>query len=493
MVEEKHTTTMAKIWEGDALNRSKDAEILRTFTIGHLNLRENAGEPRTYVLNLDANWGAGKSFFLNRFKKHLEAHGHISVYVNAWENDHSNDPFMTVVDEIQAELSARLSEKVTPEVMLERTAPFRKSAIRIIGGALFTGGKHWAVKYIGQEAIEGISELWENDDPNTDFGNGESNKIEESIRIAVDSAVDTAGSELLSQFRLQKEVQENFRCQLTEIGKDVLNQDGIETPIFILIDELDRCRPSYAIELLERVKHIFSLENFVFILGTDTRQLANAIKGVYGSEFDGERYLKRFVDRTYHFQDSPKNQLIDFALKRNGLSVENFVPLPGYDVITFLSECFSKGKTEARDIRQIVEIIGTFVATMPVSTRKIDIASLLPQVYKRHFNLSDSQLDNCDLANITFAFTSRSREGGGRFFQKKYKDVWRDIERNSIDNFNNSDPQNSLEHWIQKKNYAELKELFRVTQVNRREESVGQEYARILDQMANISGPSGDE
>ena len=94
MVEEKRAITVAKIWEGDALNRSKDAEILRTFTIGHLNLRKNAGEPRTYVLNLDANWGAGKSFFLNRFKQHLEAHGHISVYVRARSKNCSRARFL---------------------------------------------------------------------------------------------------------------------------------------------------------------------------------------------------------------------------------------------------------------------------------------------------------------------------------------------------------------------------------------------------------------
>ncbi|OBY26273.1 hypothetical protein A9D60_19220 [Leisingera sp. JC1] len=488
MAEEKRAITVADIWEGDALNRSKDAEILRTFTIGHLNLRENAGEPRTYVLNLDANWGAGKSFFLNRFKQHLEAHGHIAVYVNAWENDHSDDPFMTVVDEIQTELSSHIEQASGPEAALEKTAPLRKSAAKIIGGAVYSGGKHLVTRYIGQEAADGLKELFPGESDEGSADDGEHGKmITEAMRKSITSAVDAAGEEVLAQFRQQKEVQKNFQEQLKDLGREVLAQDGIESPIFILIDELDRCRPSYAIELLERVKHIFSLENFVYILGTDTQQLANAIKGVYGSEFDGERYLKRFVDRTYHFQHTSKDKLIEFALFRNGLSSENFVTLPEYDTTTFLSKCFSETKTEARDIRQMIEIIGTFVAAMPVNTRQIDLVSLLPMVYQRHFNLSDSQLEACNLAKIVFVFTARSQSREPRNIRKTYGEVWKDIERNSIDNFNDTDPKNSLEYWIQKKNYAELEELFRVTHVNRKKETVGQEYSRILDQVSNIT------
>lgn len=400
MTEKERATVMAKIWEGDALNRSKDAEILRTFTIGHLNLRENAGEPRTYVLNLDANWGAGKSFFLNRFKRHLEAHGHLAVYVNAWENDHSDDPFMTVVDEINTELSRVIETASGTQAALNKTAPLRKSAAKIIGGAAYSGGKHLITKYIGEAAASELKDLFPGD--SEDVSEGESKNgalIAEAMRKSITSAVDAAGEEVLAQFRQQKEVQKNFQEQLKNLGQEVIKQDEINAPVFILIDELDRCRPSYAIELLERVKHIFSLENFVYILGTDTQQLASAIKGVYGSEFDGERYLKRFIDRTYRFQKAPNDKLIEFALGRNGLSDDIFDTPDGFDTITFLSKCLGEAKTDARDIRQIIEIVGTFAASMPVSNRKIDIASLLPLVYQRHFNLSDLKLGESDLAN----------------------------------------------------------------------------------------------
>lgn len=489
MAEGMRATTVAEIWEGDALNRSKDAEILRTFTIGHLNLRENAGEPRTYVLNLDANWGAGKSFFLNRFKQHLEFHGHIAVYVNAWENDHSDDPFMTVVDEIQTELSSRIEAVNGPEAALKKTSALRKSAAKIIGGAVYSGGKHLITRYIGKEAADGLKELFPGDSEDGKESDGEHGKIiTEAMRKSITSAVDAAGEEVLAQFRQQKEVQKRFQEQLKGLGREVLAQNEISSPIFILIDELDRCRPSYAIELLERVKHIFSLENFVYVLGTDARQLANAIKGVYGSEFDGERYLKRFVDRTYHFQDYPKVKLIEFAFKRNGLEDASFEVLPGFVPVSFLSTCFDKVGTQARDIRQIIEVIGTFVASWEVPERKIDLVRLLPLVYQRHFNMPESDLRVSDIVKIRFEFKERRNALRSNVLTRKYDELWREIDNHSISNFESSDPQNSFENWVQHKNYAELSSLG----VAKRQEAIGKEYERLLNQVSNITAPSDD-
>jgi hypothetical protein len=251
----------------------------------------------------------------------------------------------------------------------------------------------------------------------------------------------------------------------------------------------DRCRPNFAIELLERVKHIFSLENFVYILGTDTKQLANAIRGVYGSEFDGERYLKRFIDRTYHFQETPKDKLIEFALHRNGLSNSSFDVPDRFDATTFMSKCLDKTKTSARDIKQIIEIIGTFAAAMPISARLIDLVTLLPLVFQRHLQLSDGELIDHDLLKVEIPFTYWSATSGSEERFKNYGVVWNDIEKQSIDNFTRRPPKDSLEEWIRRKKHAELEVLYRETGVQRRQETVRQEYARLLDQVSNITGP----
>ncbi|WVV48879.1 P-loop NTPase fold protein [Pseudomonas sp. NA13] len=78
----------------------------------------------------------------------------------------------------------------------------------------------------------------------------------------------------------------------------------LRTPAFIFIDELDRCRPTYAIELLERVKHFFELEDCRFIVASDSTQLAHSVRAVYGEKFYSERYLSRFFDAEFRLDNS---------------------------------------------------------------------------------------------------------------------------------------------------------------------------------------------
>lgn len=66
--------------------------------------------------------------------------------------------------------------------------------------------------------------------------------------------------------------------------------------LIIFVDELDRCKPTYAVQLLERIKHYFSNPNVTFIFSVDLSQLQNTVKNYYGSHFDGYQYLDRFFD-----------------------------------------------------------------------------------------------------------------------------------------------------------------------------------------------------
>lgn len=62
------------------------------------------------------------------------------------------------------------------------------------------------------------------------------------------------------------------------------------------IDELDRCRPTFAIELLERIKHLFDIQNIVFVLSIDKEQLEASTAAAYGSAINAPEYLRRFID-----------------------------------------------------------------------------------------------------------------------------------------------------------------------------------------------------
>ena len=66
--------------------------------------------------------------------------------------------------------------------------------------------------------------------------------------------------------------------------------------LIIFVDELDRCKPIYAVRLLERIKHYFDNERITFVFSINTNELQHTIKRYYGENFDACRYLDRFFD-----------------------------------------------------------------------------------------------------------------------------------------------------------------------------------------------------
>jgi len=81
------------------------------------------------------------------------------------------------------------------------------------------------------------------------------------------------------------------------------NSANATLPVFVFIDEVDRCRPTYAIKLLEEVKHIFGIDKICFVVSTNLDQLRESVRAVYGTGFNGHRYLKRFFDSQYTLPD----------------------------------------------------------------------------------------------------------------------------------------------------------------------------------------------
>lgn len=100
---------------------------------------------------------------------------------------------------------------------------------------------------------------------------------------------------------------------LKDNGSDLLKPDNVELlkkqfnatlaklapnqgKLIIFVDELDRCKPTYAVKLLERIKHYFNNPNVTFIFTVDLGQLQYTINQYYGSQFNGYQYLDRFFD-----------------------------------------------------------------------------------------------------------------------------------------------------------------------------------------------------
>lgn len=82
---------------------------------------------------------------------------------------------------------------------------------------------------------------------------------------------------------------------IKQLINDVINKSHCKS-IVIFVDELDRCNPSYAVRLLEDIKHYFLMDNVTFVFSVNLSELQHMVKSVYGEQFDAFRYLDRFFD-----------------------------------------------------------------------------------------------------------------------------------------------------------------------------------------------------
>jgi hypothetical protein len=129
-----------------------------------------------------------------------------------------------------------------------------------------------------------------------------------------------------------------FKITISNWLKEVISSDSegeLKKPMFVFIDELDRCRPTYEIELLETVKHLFDIPDLIFVIATDTEQLQHAVKSVYGEGFDAKRYLYRFFNRSFTLKKpNLKEYISTLPVFRNSLRKNLLETLGGVLIIS---------------------------------------------------------------------------------------------------------------------------------------------------------------
>ena len=112
---------------------------------------------------------------------------------------------------------------------------------------------------------------------------------EQLVRIAVEKIAKIDIGSILDIFQTEENTEAEFKKELASL----IPKDG---RLVIFIDELDRCRPVYAVKLLERVQHFFDNEKITFVFAVNLYELKNTIQKLYGSDYNGDRYLDRFFD-----------------------------------------------------------------------------------------------------------------------------------------------------------------------------------------------------
>ncbi len=117
--------------------------------------------------------------------------------------------------------------------------------------------------------------------------------------------------------------------KLLEEFKDTLSKE--ESPKIIIIDELDRCRPDYAIQLLEIIKHIFDVKNIIFLFLINREQLESIVSTIYMNSNLSNKYFEKFYDvelnlpkANYEELNEPEFKIVndfkEYKVDKNGYS-----------------------------------------------------------------------------------------------------------------------------------------------------------------------------
>ena len=233
-------------WADDALKRSDVAEKLTKLI---------SGQSDPFVISLHGHWGTGKTFLLKRWQKQLEKDGFRAIYFNAWEDDFCDDPFVAIIGQLSDFLEQKGIEGLDDKI---------KEAAKSL---LLQGALSFLHKVSG---------------------------------LNIDEILEQFADKTLDEYSQQREKKTELKTTLQELSGKVKADTG--HPLVFIIDELDRCRPTFAIELLERVKHIFDIPDMVFVFGINRDELCSSICSVYG-EIDADTYLRRFFDMEFLLPD----------------------------------------------------------------------------------------------------------------------------------------------------------------------------------------------
>lgn len=315
-------------FKNDLLGRKEPVEIL-THLVGSIE--------GPCVLAVDAAWGTGKTTFLRIWAQYLKNQDFPVIEFNAWETDFTGDPFVA----LSSELTDGLSE-YTDDPLPEKVAAAKNAAKEVLQRAVP------GIIRVATAGILDVSPLMEKE---------------------VGQFLASHAQERLAGYQEARKSVQNFRTVLQDMASTLATANQ-SRPLVVVIDELDRCRPSYAVELLEVAKHLFSVDHIVFVLAINRSELAHSIRSLYGSNFDGDGYLRRFFDIDFQLPNPGREKFINALL--DAIQINQYIKrtqdrqgqLDTEDAFNLLRIFLSKSDFSLRIIAQAIHRLGLMLASL---------------------------------------------------------------------------------------------------------------------------------
>ena len=306
-------------WEDDLLNRQEIATRLT-------NLVANQEAPLT--VSLHGQWGTGKTFMLKRWQRDLERQGYRAIYFNAWEDDFCDDPLLAFI----GQLSDRFKE-----------SGYKALARRVVDVAI----------PLIKENLNNIV------------------KTKTGITLKVEQFKNRRKT-LVDNYNKERATKEELKKALADLSAKVAKDTG--HPLIFIVDELDRCRPTFAIELLERVKHIFDVPHIVFVFGINRDELCKSLTSVYG-EIDADVYLRRLFDFEFNLSEPDSQKFAESLMGK-------------FDLLMISQRLVNAGVPDfQKEVMDFTNVCPKIWGAMNLSLRDIDYATRLLALLVRNTEL----------------------------------------------------------------------------------------------------------
>ncbi|MFC3684873.1 KAP family P-loop NTPase fold protein [Hydrogenophaga luteola] len=365
------STSQNNEWKNDVLHRKEYAGFLTKYIEGKCT-----NDKPAIVVALDAPWGSGKTFFVQHWAEDLSNSKRPVIFFNAWENDSADDPTVAFMAELRNGLSpfrenlplGQSARTVIEEKSKEAIGHLRRALIPVLGVA----AKAVLKKTTGIATDEIIDAAIGHDESSMDASDAKelsTEILEKGLDKFFEKALDSHNNRLGSI--------RYFRQSLEELLALLIKSTDLQGPLYVFIDELDRCRPDYAIRLLEGVKHLFSVRGVAFVVSTNMSQLSKAVSAIYGSNFDGYGYLKRFFDIEFSLPEPSRLSFIELNSKNTVLEqVSGCSGLDPYATSRLETNKFSNiayiaeaMQLDLRSIRNILSVTEAVVLGLPSNTK----------------------------------------------------------------------------------------------------------------------------
>ena len=359
-------------FRNDLLGRRESVEVL-THLVGSLE--------GPCVLAVDAAWGNGKTTFLRIWARHLRNQGFPIVKFNAWETDFSGDPFVALSTELTEGLQEYADKPIAK--MVDDTKKCAKEVLRRAAPGVIR---------LATAGILDINPLFEKE---------------------VGQALGSYAEERLSAYQKTRESVVEFRHALQDMADAVSKFKG-SRPLIVMIDELDRCRPSYAVELLEVAKHLFAVDHIVFVLAVNRSELAHSIKALYGDDFDAQGYLGRFFDVDFRLPEPDRKkfmagliqstQIDSYFGKIKDVQVKRSKQEP---VQELLQDFFGAPALSLRQVAQAIHHLGLVFASLRSDERSFEMVAVVALILRTfvpdlYYRFCRGEISDLNLVDVVF-------------------------------------------------------------------------------------------